>query len=263
MDKTAALIAFREYAEKYDVTNINITLKIAHTYRVADISEQIVTANVKLLDPSFAWLLGLLHDIGRFEQITRYGTFKDALSVDHAELGADILFREELIETFPTISDEQLQIAETVIRLHNKLSLPKNLDAITIRYANVLRDADKVDIFRVLTEPPYDDRNIEDLFIRPEVMQCVKKHKCVPRPDKIDTPFNALEALISQICMAFELVYPESKKIVIEQGYLRKLLEFLPSNDPNSGLVVAEIFECVKSSVKSISPYDKINNKSY
>ena len=31
-------------------------------------------------------------DIGRFEQIRCFGTFNDGMSVDHAELGADILF---------------------------------------------------------------------------------------------------------------------------------------------------------------------------
>ena len=39
-----------------------------------------------------AWLTGLLHDVGRFEQQRVYGTFTDADSIDHAKYGARILF---------------------------------------------------------------------------------------------------------------------------------------------------------------------------
>ena len=79
----------------------------------------------------FAWLLGLLHDIGRFEQVKRYNTFNDSQSVDHAELGADILFKEGLIDRFPTVSlpEGWPKTAETAIRQHNKLALPDGLDA--------------------------------------------------------------------------------------------------------------------------------------
>lgn len=38
-----------------------------------------------------ATLIGLLHDIARFEQYTKYHTFKDAESIDHGDLGAEIL----------------------------------------------------------------------------------------------------------------------------------------------------------------------------
>ena len=230
MNKKAALEAFKSYADFYDTDDIKIKLKIDHTYRVADIASRIGTSVGA--DPDFSWFLGLLHDIGRFEQLTQYGTFKDADSVDHAELGADILFKDGLIESFPNPSDtvgleDKRLIAETAIRLHNKLSLPGGLDEKTLLYCKILRDADKADIFRVLTEPPYDERN--DMIVensadmgptRDDVMQCVHEHRCVPRRSDF-TPF---EAFISQCCMAFELEFPESVKIVREQGYLWQLM---------------------------------------
>ena len=235
MNKEKALNAFKNYTANYDLNNISVSLKIAHTYRVAQLSERIAKTLIKEhnIDFEFSWFLGLLHDIGRFEQVTRYGTFKDALSVDHAELGADILFHDGLFETFISIEESGLtteefqtgkEIAETAIRLHNKLTLPENLNPKIKTYSRILRDADKVDIFRVLTEPPYDNRNLKGLYARNELMQCVKEHKCFPRP-KGNIQANELEMLIAQCCMAFELEYPESRKIVIEQGYLKKLLE--------------------------------------
>ncbi|MBQ7725053.1 MAG: HD domain-containing protein [Lachnospiraceae bacterium] len=226
MDRQKAEQAFKNYSENYDTSDIKITLKINHTYRVAAIADRI--AGSLGADPDFAWFTGLLHDIGRFEQLTRYGTFKDARSIDHAELGADILFKgdDPLIKTFP--DDLKIpkwsEIAETAIRLHNKLTLPEDMDEHTRLYSTILRDADKCDIFRVLTEPPYDERNkraIESLFpARDEVMICIKEHRCVPR----NFERTEFEALLSQCCMAFELEYPESRKVVSEQGYLEKLL---------------------------------------
>lgn len=227
MDRKRAEQAFKIYADNYDTSDIKITLKINHTYRVAAIADRIAVSVGA--DRDFAWFTGLMHDIGRFEQLTRYGTFKDAKSIDHAELGADILFKgdDPLIKIF---SDDMkiagwMEIAETAIRLHNKLTLPEDMDKQTRLYTTILRDADKCDIFRVLTEPPYDERNKRagnsSLPARDEVMNCIKKHRCVPR----NFERTEFEALLSQCCMAFELEYPESRKIVAEQGYLKKLLE--------------------------------------
>ena len=249
IDRKRALRAFKDYTANYDSNNVSVRLKIAHTYRVADLAEKIAESVFEQITTTqaydFSWLLGLLHDIGRFEQIVRYGTFKDAISVDHAELGADILFRDGLFEKFvlEEESGEDFQkmrtVAETAIRLHNKLRIPDNLDSQSRIYATILRDADKIDIFRVLTEPPYNERNLTGLSVRDEVMQCVMTHRCVPRPSG-NFQVNELETLISQCCMAFELEYPESRAIVIEQGYLRKLLE---QDSEQLAIVKAEIMK--------------------
>ena len=239
MNKKAAVEAFREYSALYDTDDIKIRLKIDHTYRVSDIASRIgVSVGA---DGDFSWFLGLLHDIGRFEQLTQYGTFKDAESVDHAELGADILFKDGLIENFPqptlpgTAIEDVERITETAIRLHNKLTLPDGLDEKMLLYCRILRDADKADIFRVLTEPPYDERNeriVSDSAegaveaAREDVMNCVHEHRCVPRR----SDFTHFEALISQCCMGFELEFPESVRIVKKQGYLEKLMSLPVEN---------------------------------
>lgn len=225
MNKEQALQAFNDYVSNYDEKNVRIALKIAHTFRVAEISERIAVSidrNEKI-NPEFSWLLGLLHDIGRFEQVTRYGTFKDVLSLDHAELGADILFNEGLIKNFPCegIEGDWLKISETAIRVHNKLKVPEGLDRKTEIYSNILRDADKADIFRVFSEPPYDKQELENLTVRDEILSCVREHRCVQRAS---VEINALEYLVVLCCMAFEIVFPETKRIILGQGYLGRLI---------------------------------------
>ena len=229
MNRTKATAAFDEYVSNYDPDNPLIHLKVIHSYKVAEIAERIARSlnNEELVD--FAWLLGLLHDIGRFEQVRRYDTFVDSQSVDHAELGADILFKEDLIDRFPTetLPDGWRQTAETAIRQHNKLAIAEGLDERTKIFSEILRDADKVDIFRVLSEIPYADRHgsggpvlPETDEVSPEVMACVREHRCVPSGVR-KTRFDKR---VSHCCFAFELVFEESRKIVSEQGNLLKLL---------------------------------------
>lgn len=249
MNRSEAIAVFDEYVSNYDRDNPMIYQKAEHSHRVAAIAERIarslgqdapadserslgheaplVLTHEELVD--FAWLLGLLHDIGRFEQVRKYNTFNDDESVDHAELGADILFKEGLIDRFPTSSlpEGWSQLAETAIRQHNKLNLAKGLDETTETLSNILRDADKVDIFRVLLELSYSNHNRginlvqpENYDVSPEVMKCVMEHRCVPR----DVRKTFFDRRVSHCCLAFELVYEESRVITREQGYLHKLL---------------------------------------
>lgn len=229
-DRKHAEAAFYAYTSRYDTDNSMIRHKVDHTLRVAGNCERI--ARSLELDEervSFAWFLGLLHDIGRFEQVRRYGTFVDSVSVDHAEFGADLLFREGLIGSFcgGNLPEEWKALLETAIRQHNKLTLPDGLDGQTRCFCDLIRDADKVDIFRVVTELPFEKRvgTSKGLFsegdeANDEVMDCVYRHCCVPRASR-KTRF---EGLISHGCLAFELVYPESRKICREQGWLSRLL---------------------------------------
>ncbi len=289
-----ALKAFHDYTALYDPSDIKIRLKIDHTFRVAELCERIARSldttgksdfaampladedalngktekngplSALTPDPEFAWFLGLLHDIGRFEQVKRYDTFVDRKSVDHAEFGADLLFREGLLSRFPegflndgeweergTVAGEgedRKTIAEKAIRLHNKLSLPSDLDEKTALYCNILRDADKCDIFRVLTEPPFDTQPAELHEsagpVRPLVMQCVREHRCIPRTFEM----TLFESLFAKCCMAFELVFPESRRIVKEQGYLKKLLD-VEIPDPSAGMQLEELKREVAKSI--------------
>ena len=234
MDRQRAIDVFNEYVSHYDSENPMIRDKAAHTFRVAEAAEQIAR-NIPCPElADFAWFLGLLHDIGRFEQVRRYGTFADAQSVDHAELGADILFGDGLIDRFPTkdLPDGWRGTAETAVRLHNKLTLPDTWPGEegrrTERLCRILRDADKVDIFRVITELPLERRAGSSLSmietsdtISPGVMTCVMEHRCVPRAER----HSALDIRVSHCCMAFELEFPISREMAARQGYLLEILE--------------------------------------
>ena len=99
IDRVKAKKVFDDYVKNYNSNDEKIKLKIDHTYRVSDLCEKIaLSLGMNNEDVDIAWLTGLLHDIGRFEQVKRYGTFNDPKSVDHAKLGSSILFSEGKID---------------------------------------------------------------------------------------------------------------------------------------------------------------------
>ncbi|MCR5507322.1 MAG: HD domain-containing protein [Lachnospiraceae bacterium] len=230
IDRNAAEKAFMDYAGDFDRDDPMIRTKIIHTMNVTENADRIAgSIGLDGYERDLAWLLGLLHDFGRFEQVKRYGTFIDHQSTDHAELGADILFKDGKIELFDAcgLLDEDHDLLETAIRQHNKLEFPTGQDERTRAFENIIRDADKADIFRVLVETPFTDRAGKsiDRFVKKdaasdECMDYIRRHRCIPRR----LVGSVFEGHLSHLCLAFELVYDETRRIVLEQGYLETLL---------------------------------------
>lgn len=234
IDRRKVREQFASYTRNYDPEDPKIALKIAHTYRVADNCEEIARSiGLSDEDVELAWLSGMLHDIGRFEQVKRYNTFLDSESVDHAEFGADLLFGDEhLILNY--CDDRSFDaMMETVIRQHNKYRIDEAVAGKTLVFCNILRDADKVDILRVNIETPMEEiYNVseDELLtsgVSEKVMDQVREHHAVKR-DVMDSP---AEHLIGHIALAFELVYPKSWEIAKEQGYIYKMFDFPSRNE--------------------------------
>lgn len=299
--------AFAEYVRNYDPSDEKIKLKIDHTYRVAGLCQRIAESlDLSEPDVDIAWLLGMLHDIGRFEQIRRFGTFNDVQSVDHAEFGADLLFKEGLIRKFAegyyeecelarsgdeeagqaysrqkgcqegklnsrqgncllaqsdnqsdycqeerkikeflvnndatTVDDKQIiknnehhnkdtGLLEMAIRQHNKYRVKEDLTERQRMFCDILRDADKVDIFKVNADIPMEiiyDVTTEELkngVITKEVLESFYKKETVLKSVRR----SAVDHIVGHISLLFELVYKESYRQAKEQGYVYKLLDF-------------------------------------
>ena len=245
--------AFAEYVRNYDPSDEKIKLKIDHTYRVAGLCQRIAESlGLSEPDVDIAWLLGMLHDIGRFEQIRRFGTFNDAQSVDHAEFGADLLFKEGHIRKFAEGYYEECELArsgneeaeqiiknnehhnkdtgllELAIRQHNKYRVKEDLTERQRMFCDILRDADKVDIFKVNADIPMEiiyDVTTEELksgVISKEVLESFYKRATVLKSVRK----SAVDHIVGHISLLFELVYKESYRQAKEQGYVYKLLDF-------------------------------------
>ncbi len=222
IDRERVKNTFAEYTSGYNATDPKIKLKIDHTYRVAELCE-LIARNLKLdeYETDVAWLTGMLHDVGRFEQIKRYNTFNDAQSVDHANFGADLLFKEGLIDTYVDgfHDDKYGVIVENAIRNHSAFRIDERLDDYTVMFCNILRDADKVDIFRVNIDTPAEDiynvttEELKNSQVSPEVMAAFDERHAVLRSCKK----TVVDHVAGHIALTFELVYPISLQIAKER----------------------------------------------
>lgn len=103
-----------------------------------------------------AYAAALLHDVGRYEQLKRYNTFRDSESVDHAVFSHDIAAANGWLDEF--YPGEGLAPARwrkavlDAVLYHNRRDVPEGLDRLTALLSHTVRDADKLDIFRVLEE---------------------------------------------------------------------------------------------------------------
>ena len=87
----------------------------------------------------------LLHDTGRYEQLKRYNTFRDSDSIDHAVFSHDIVKENGWLD-----GDPQREAILTAVLFHNLRDVPDGLDPLTEVAVYTVRDADKLDIFRVV-----------------------------------------------------------------------------------------------------------------
>lgn len=246
IDRQKVKAGFARYTGNYDVDNDKIKLKIEHTYRVADLCDKIAKdLGLSSYDVDMAWLIGMLHDVGRFEQLRKYGTFSDADSIDHAHYAAEILFDDGEISGYignnvdickDTSKDGNLTdigIIRKAIWNHSAYRIEEGLDGRTVLFCNIIRDADKIDIFKVINDTPIgiiykvSSEDAVNAGISADVMQAIKEQHAVLRSLK-KTP---ADHIAGHIALAFELVFPVSLRIAQEQGYLDKLMNFRTCNN--------------------------------
>ena len=111
---------FDKYVMGFDFNEDMIAYKYNHSYRVMHQCDEIsYTLNLDEEDNYLTCLIGLLHDIGRFEQWTKYKSFDDLKTIDHGDLGEKLLFKNNLIKNYK-LDEEKYNIVSKAIKYHNK-----------------------------------------------------------------------------------------------------------------------------------------------
>lgn len=170
---------FTKYVNNYDMNDENIRLKYNHSIRVMELSRkyaQILGFNDE--DIYLATLIGLLHDIGRFEQLRVYHSYNDRETIDHAEYGIEQLFDKGLIKNF-TKDEKYYDIIKYAIKYHNKFKLPVCDNERMMMHAKLIRDVDKIDIIYLLGYLGELNSKATDDNLSPEIIAGFKNYSCV------------------------------------------------------------------------------------
>lgn len=255
---------FNAYVETYDLTDPQIALKKNHTWRVVEKADQIAHS-LPLNDHErrLAHLAALFHDIGRFEQVKRYHTFYDVKSVNHAALGAQILRDQPIF--LSDLSKEDQELIIQAVYAHGLLEIPLEHQGLQRTLDQIVRDADKLDIFFVAaTEDPAitSGQTLEktrQALVSSKVYEAIQKGQCVRREDRQ----SGLDIWISFLGFVFDLKYPISFQIALNEGHWKKPLTNLLNQglieNPKSQEQVQKILESVQVALEKGAIKEDLN----
>lgn len=252
IDILKAKKAFNEYVKNYNIEDSKVQLKIKHTYKVVENSEKISKRlNLTEEEQKLAQLIALLHDIGRFEQLRKYNTFVDKMSVNHAIQGIEVLFKENKIRDFIE-TDKYDEIIRTAILNHNKADIEDGLDEKTRIQAQIIRDSDKIDIFRVILEVKPEDsmtiktEDIENEQVTDEIYnQFMNKEKIDYSRIKTN-----MDIIFTWFAYSYDLNFKESKEYIIENNYMDRIAKIIRYKNKETQKKIEEGKEKAKEYLK-------------
>lgn len=214
---------FINFSRNYDLGEKNVKRKQAHSIRVMDIMKKLAEElKLEKEEIELAKLIGLLHDVGRFEQYKKYKTFKDHLSVDHADIGVDLLFNQNQIKEY--INDEKdYEIIKKAIVNHNKYEL--NISELTEReelFCKLIKDADKIDIMYEGMEVFWKGREteLEEQKICDEVYESFLNGELIRNEIKK----SELDKMVGMISFIYDFNFEQSYKYIKEKRFIEKTL---------------------------------------
>ncbi len=195
------LEAFEKYVSGYSLDHDYIKLKYNHSVRVMELMIKYAKElNYSDEDIELARLIGLLHDIGRFEQYKVFGSDVDYKTVDHADYSVVQLFDKNQIELF-TDRRDWYPIIKFAIKNHNKRDLPDCEDQRVLRFARLIRDIDKMDILYLIGYLKQEGKRFFFDSITEQVLEYVYNHETVD----LTKCKNANDWLVAQFAFVFDI----------------------------------------------------------
>lgn len=234
---------FLEYVSRFYTHNAEydrpIRLKEEHTKRVC--GNIIMIGNELGLPPEdmiIAEIIALFHDVGRFRQYELYGTFVDAISENHGRLGLKQIGIHKVFSGFPR---EKNILMSKAIAYHNAAYLPEDKDEKAVLFMKLIRDADKLDIWKVFIDY-YTEKNPNDAIslglpdtphFNEKVLESIHKHEFAKTKDlKTLNDFKLL-----QISWVFDINFFPTFRLIKKNDYIGMLESTLPHDGKISGAV--------------------------
>lgn len=222
--------AFKKWIASYqDQDQLGFQLKVTHTEHVVENAKKIAESlNCSKEDIALAQAIAVLHDIGRFEELKENKQFSSA-TYNHAARGVEVLWTNNRIRDF--IEDASYDtIIQKAILNHNTLKIEKDLSERELLHAKIIRDADKLDNFRVKREEKIEaifpnivkeKEEMESSSLSKKVYDAVKKEQCVDIHDR-QTP---LDYWVCVLAFIYDLSFQISYKIIKQKKDIDALID--------------------------------------
>ncbi len=203
-------------------------------------------------DTRTAEALGILHDIGRFAQIVEFMTFNDTGSFNHGEYGAEIIGKSDVLAA---LNEPDRGRIHAGVRHHNARIVTGGLDSEALPFVNIIRDADKLDIYRVIAETI---RN-GDHEKHPEITLNIDM-KGPPGAAALEqiraretVSYENIKSLadfrLTELSWLYDINYRYTLRYIAENGILDEVTGSLP-DDPAVNEVVREVKDFIEGKMK-------------
>jgi putative nucleotidyltransferase with HDIG domain len=234
--------------------NANLKLKEEHSWRVCEEMRYLtgvlgLTENQKRI----ADVAALFHDIGRFEQFVKCKTYNDSRSLNHCLLGVEVLRREKVLEN---AEEKEKELILKAIEYHGIMELPSGLDGDELLFSQLIRDADKLDIFYVVLRYYTQYRDEPEKFrleldFPDEPGYSAEVVERLLNGERIDygrlKTFNDMK--LCQLGWVYDVNFAATLKRIKQRRFLEKTFDFLPDTS-DIEKVRGKIFEYVDSRIE-------------
>jgi HD superfamily phosphohydrolase YqeK len=219
-----------------DYINANLELKKVHTGYVVEEARYIAGGiGLDENDSLIAETVGLMHDVGRFEQFVKYRTYSDRKSISHSDLAVDIIRAEGVLDG---LDEGEREIILSAVKYHGIKDVPGGLGEKVLLHCRIVRDADKLDIYRVLQDKylqyisDSEDFNLElehldEPWYSESIAQSIFRGEQVHYAE-VKT-LNDMKLLV--LAMIFDVNFRPTFKKIKEMGYVRAFVDMLPGDD--------------------------------
>lgn len=225
----------QEHAAGNEQDQRNILLKEEHTTRVCANALRIAAGlGLDAAATALAETIALFHDLGRFPQYVRYRTFEDSSSMNHAVLGAKTLLERKVLRGLPV---QERSLIVRAVSLHNIFLLPTGLDDEMLLHARLVRDADKLDIWRVFIElserdaanwPSAVGLGLPDTpECSPAVIASLNRREMV----RLSSLRTLNDFRLLQLAWIYDLNFAPTLRLVLERSLIEQLAASLPQTD--------------------------------
>ena len=225
MNLEKAKIEFEKFVQQYDIEYPKMKRKFEHSYRVMENAGKIAKSlNLIEEEIEIAKMIGLLHDIGHFETIKTKDILKEDKKIDHGDFGVEILQKDNYIRSFID-EDKYDKIIFKAIKNHNKFKIEEGLSEEELLFANIIRDADKLDIFyegaKMFWTKKEEVEEINNSKITDKILNDFYNIFLIDRKD-IETK---ADGIVSFIGFMFDINYRYDFEVLKKKNYINKILD--------------------------------------
>lgn len=214
-------------------------LKKIHTREVADNSIRIAgDMGLSDYDTDIAWIIGELHDFARFGQAAVTNSLDDSDEYQHAQQGVRLLFDcgliEDIIHDYDKMCDEDKIVIKKAIYYHSDYQLPDDLTERERMFCKIIREADQLDIFRVIAETDWGVTYgcSPGELLKTDISAPIEEAFYNRRMAEYSKRVTPADFHMAHVAICFGLESESARKRAVQQGYIMKMLD-IEFSDPD------------------------------